>query len=134
MKRAPLLFALLLVLLGAGSYGVKLEFFNVEEQSRNFTVTWQSTSELEVREYELQRRTPFSNEAFVKVQTFRAQGPGRLYRFKDDQVYKSASEQVDYRLEAVYENGLREMLVTKSLNYTPTAIRRTWGSIKAMFQ
>jgi hypothetical protein len=56
------------------------------------------------------------------------------YSFRDDQVYKSAADQLDYRLEVVYENGLREVLVTKSLNYTTTAIRRTWGSIKAMFQ
>ncbi|MDX1546474.1 MAG: hypothetical protein R3247_05780, partial [Rhodothermales bacterium] len=56
------------------------------------------------------------------------------YRFVDDQVYKSAAEELDYRLDAVFSNGLRQQVASKKLNYTPTAIRRTWGSIKAMFQ
>jgi hypothetical protein len=34
----------------------------------------------------------------------------------------------------VYSNGLREVLASKSLNYTSTPLRRSWGSIKAMFQ
>jgi hypothetical protein len=115
-------------------YGVRLSFFEVSPEGRDFSLGWQMDVEDGVREYELLRRTPYTNDAFVQVQTFRPQGPGRLYSFRDDQVYKAAADQLDYRLEVVYENGLREVVVTKSLNYTTTAVRRTWGSIKAMFQ
>lgn len=130
------LIGVLLMLTGAGyaAYGVRLAFFTVETQNRDFIITWQMEVEDAVQEYELQRRTPYSNGEFVKVQAFPPQGISKPYRYKDDQVYKSASEQVDYRLEVVYENGVRELLAVKSLSYTPTAIRRTWGSIKAMFQ
>ena len=87
-----------------------------------------------VARYDLQRRSRFSNDQFVDVTSIVSHGTGKSYRFIDDQVYKSASEQVDYRLEVVYDNGVREQLGIRSVNYTPTAIRRTWGSIKAMFQ
>jgi hypothetical protein len=136
MMRFGLLIGLLLVLTGAGyaAYGVRLAFFTVENQSRDFIITWQVDVEEAVQQYELQRRTPYSNGEFVAVQSFLPQGVSKPYRYKDDQVYKSVSEQVDYRLEVVYDNGVREVLAAKSLSYTPTAIRRTWGSIKAMFQ
>lgn len=137
MKRSAYLIGLLFLLMGAsaGFYGVRLSFFNVENDAgQNFIISWQMEEESDVREYEIHRRSIRSNGDFVKLQTIPAHGPNKTYTFKDDQVYKSASEQVDYRLEAVFNNGLRQILVSKSVNYTPTAIRRTWGSIKAMFQ
>ena len=48
----------------------------------------------------------------------------------DSQVFKSGSDKLDYQLEAVYSNGVREVIRTESLNYTSTAVRRTWGSLK----
>lgn len=97
-------------------------------------VTWQVDTEDEVREYELQRMTRFTNNRFVKVEAFQPHGINKAYIFKDSQVFKASTEQVDYQLEVVYANGLREQLAREQVNYTSTAIRRTWGSIKAMFQ
>ena len=125
----------LFVLTAAGwGNGVKLAFFEITPEGRNLAVKWQMEEELDIREYALTRKTPYSNEQFVEVQLFQPHGPGVPYEYLDDQVYKSASDLVDYRLEAVYTSGLREVVVTKSVNYTSTAVRRTWGSIKAMFQ
>lgn len=132
-RLAPILTVLLLCAASMG-YGVKLQFFEVTAEGRDFAIKWQMEQEQEVREYELSRKTPYTNEQFVKVQAFQAHGTGIPYEFRDDQVYKSAAEQLDYRLEVIYENGLREVIITKSMNYTSTAVRRTWGSIKAMFQ
>ena len=87
--------------------------------------------------YEVQRRSTFSNGQFVTVQETTAQGVNRRYEYKDDQVFKSAAaatrDVVDYRLVAVYQSGARQILASQSVNYTSTALRRTWGSIKAMF-
>ncbi len=136
MKRLTPVIVCLILLTGAGAGfdGVKLAFFKVDSDGRNFTISWQMDQEEGVHEYELQRRTVHTNNEFVKVKAIGAHGTNKPYQFVDDQVFKSASEQVDYRLEVVFNNGLRQILVSKSINYTPTAIRRTWGSIKAMFQ
>ncbi len=137
MKAHWFIGGLLLVCLGAGSglYGVKLSFFKVEDEAgRNFVLTWQAEQETSVRHYEVLRRTIHSNGVFIPLKTLPAHGPNKPYTFRDDQVYKTAADQVDYQLEVVFENGLRQILASKSVNYTPTAIRRTWGSIKAMFQ
>ena len=117
---------------GAGS--VQIGFFRVDEAGNNLTVSWQTEEEVSVREYELLRMTRFTNNQFVKVKSVSPHGPGKPYIFRDDQVFKSSSELVDYRLEVVYQDGVREQLARQQINYTSTAIRRTWGSIKAMFQ
>ncbi len=116
------------------SGGVRLNFFNIQTEGRDFIVTWNVDVEEDVHEYELLRKTTTSNDQFVKVFTARPHGTGKDYLFRDSQVYKSGSEQLDYRLDAVYSSGLREIITTKSINYTSTAVRRTWGSLKALFQ
>ena len=77
---------------------------------------------------------PYTNDQFVSVHVVKSHGAGKPYLYRDDQVYKAGADQLDYRLEAVFENGLREVVRSASVNYTSTAVRRTWGSIKAMFQ
>ena len=129
------LLILIVVLTGAGlaASTVTLNYFNVERQGNEFTIAWKADTEEDVRNYELFRKTSYT-ASFSAIESFNAHGAGKEYRFKDDQVYKAASEQVDYRLEVVFNNGVRQQLAEKKVNYTPTAIRRTWGSIKAMFQ
>ncbi len=137
MKRLPLLLVLMVLLAGVGtaafSYSVKLRYFKVERQQNDFVLSWQADLEEDVRSYELYRKTAYTAD-FTRLRTFSAHGAGKEYRFIDDQVYKSSSEELDYRLDAVFTNGLRQQVAERKLNYTPTAVRRTWGSIKAMFQ
>ncbi|MEZ4701877.1 MAG: hypothetical protein R2834_16180 [Rhodothermales bacterium] len=113
---------------------VQLAFFRVSEDPGGMVVSWQVDTEDEVKEYELLRMTRFTNNRFVKVESFPPHGVNKAYSFKDSQIFKASTEQVDYQLEVVYANGQREQLAREQVNYTSTAIRRTWGSIKAMFQ
>jgi hypothetical protein len=119
---------------GLFSGGVQIRFFKIDEEGSDLVVSWQTDQESEVREFELQRMTRFTNNQFVKIQSIEPHGTSKPYIFRDDQIFKSSSEQVDYRLEVIYINGVREQLAREQVNYTSTAIRRTWGSIKAMFQ
>ena len=96
-------------------------------------VTWETVREDGVRTFELHRKTPHSNDEFVLINESTPIGTERQYLFRDTQVFKNGGELIDYRLQAVLDDGTRQILATKTVNYTPTAIRRTWGSIKAMF-
>ncbi len=118
-----------------GEDEVRLKYFRVDEQGSEFLLTWETDVEQELRAFEVQRKTAFSGGQFVVVKEYEPHGTARQYLFTDDQVFKSADTQdiVDYRLVAVYQSGAREILASKSVNYTSTALRRTWGSIKAMF-
>lgn len=113
----------------------RITLFEVQREANDLIITWQAEEEDGVREYELNRLTPYSNNTWTRIKSMPAHGAGKLYRHRDDQVYKNASEMVDYRLDVVYQDGTRTVGVrTASINYTSTAVRRTWGSIKAMFQ
>jgi hypothetical protein len=134
--RNGLLIFLLLILTGASvlTGKVRLTSFSVQEEGRDFVITWQSDLEEDLRQFEIMRKTPYSNDQYVRVFEAPAHGANRAYQFRDSQVFKAGSDKVDYQLEAVYSNGVREVLKTQSMNYTTTAVRRTWGSLKAMFQ
>lgn len=124
----------LVLLLVAASSGVQLDYFRVEKEESAFVLRWQAENEEGVRHYELYRKTPLSDDRFVRIHTAQPQGEGRPYEFRDTQVFKDASETVTYSLEAVLVEGERLTFEKVSAEYTSTALRRTWGSIKAMFQ
>lgn len=133
--RRLLIIPLLLILVAAAGSTAQLEFIQAETQGNNVVVRWQTVQEVDVRGFELHRRAESTGEQFSRVYETQPLGPRAEYRYRDDQVYKSLpTQRVDYRLEVVYTNGTREVLAEKSVNYTSTATRRTWGSIKAMFQ
>jgi len=113
---------------------VRLSQFAIDELNGNYAVSWQTELEEQVHAFELLRRTPNSNDEFVLVHSSDAHGVNKRYAFTDTQVYKAGSDKLDYRLDVVYSDGVRETLRTQSLNYASTAVRRTWGSLKAMFQ
>ncbi|NND71019.1 MAG: hypothetical protein HKN43_05520 [Rhodothermales bacterium] len=110
-----------------------LDYFRVEESNSDFVITWETVREDGVKSFELHRKTPHSNDEFVLINEATPIGPARQYVFRDTQVFKSGSELIDYRLQVVLADGSRQIMASRTVNYTPTAIRRTWGSIKAMF-
>lgn len=128
----------LLLLLTAASVtvgDVRLKYFRIEKENTAVVLNWEAELEVDVLEYEVLRRTPYTNGQFARVKTLPVHGAGRSYRVVDDQVYKDGlEEQVHYQLVAVFKDGVVKELGAESINYTSTAARRTWGSIKAMFQ
>ncbi len=117
------------------SFGqVRLAAFEIRNEGSDFVITWSTEIEEDVRAFEIQRRTTSSNDQFVKIHSVTGLGPGQQYEYRDSQVFKSNSDRLDYRLDVVYENGVREAIRDESMNFTSTAVRRTWGSLKAMFQ
>lgn len=131
MNRAvPIITILLLAGWTLSSNRASLEFFHVDRENNDIAVTWESTVEEGVDHYLVRRTSRHTNDEFKVA----PHGTGKLYHFMDDRIYKRTSEEVVYRLEAVYDNAVREELASQSIDYTPTTVRRTWGSIKAMFQ
>ena len=115
---------------------VRLAYFRVDEQGSDLVIAWEAELEENVKAYEVQRRSSFSNGKFVVAKEYEPLGINLQYLYTDDQVFKSASDaqdMIDYQLVVVYQSGARQIVASKSINYTSTALRRTWGSIKAMF-
>lgn len=133
MSRAALIGSVLLLTAAVSLQGVRLSSFDVQPRGDDFEISWQTDLEDGVAGFELHRRTSTTNNEFILIGSHESHGVGRIYSLMDDQIFKSSSELIDYRLQAVLADGSRQVLRIESVNYTPTAIRRTWGSIKAMF-
>lgn len=133
-----------LFMLGAISLGmavpadVLLKSWAVEEDDAALLVRWEMNSESGVRGYRLLRKTASNvGGGFVSVGgngLIPAQGIGHVYEVRDAQLFKEAAEAVTYRIEAQLTDGRVQLLKDIDATYTSTALRRTWGSIKAMFQ
>jgi hypothetical protein len=136
MKRVVLILTLLLLAgwsLSANRVLLK-DGIQVDTVNSDMVLTWEAMVEEGVDRYLIMRRASSIQSDFREIGTVGAKGSDLQYRFVDRELYKASSEQVEYELWAMFASGERAMLTQVSMNYTPTAVRRTWGSIKAMFQ
>lgn len=134
MKRSISILALLLFVAGSALGGAFLDFFNGRSDGDNIVLEWKTRSESNLLRYEIQRKAGASGE-FVTLATVQPKGSNSLYTYIDRSAYKESESVYIYRLKildsssgpASYSN---EITVTHSVS----SVKRTWGSIKAMFR
>lgn len=123
---------LLVFLVGTALANVVFSRFDARTEGNDIVVSWQASVETDVREYVLERKTLFDAQ-FVEMARFEPHGTNSLYTYRDARVFKVQSEQVSYRLRIISSDNSFVVTDAVTVDYTPTAVRRTWGSIKAMF-
>lgn len=135
-----LLIALISFLFVAANVAMVTQFrAEIPDTTRNeIRIEWTVQQESGVMHYELLRKMVRDAE-FVPLATIDvkpASNQPNHYTFLDRNVFRSSAntEPVVYELNVVFTNGERRFIGQAEVNYTSTAVRRTWGSIKAMFQ
>ncbi|MDX9759445.1 MAG: hypothetical protein RBU27_09815 [Bacteroidota bacterium] len=114
--------------------GAFIDFFNGRSDGDNIVLEWKTRGESNLQRFEIQRKAGTSGE-FVTLTTVQPKGSNSLYTYVDRSAYKDAGSLYAYRLKilesssgpASYSN---EITVTHSVS----SVKRTWGSIKAMFR
>jgi hypothetical protein len=123
----------------------KLESFSADHPADNRTairLTWEVAADQDVASYIILRQ---SADQTTRKQVHEADSrPGsetrKKYTFDDNTLYKTGSEngqQVTYFIQVKMKGSgqiIEPMNNQAKLTYTSTTVRRTWGSIKAMFQ
>ncbi len=133
LRPSLLLMCLLLCGSAAAQQTARVSMHEVRTEGTRVVLTWQTELEPDVKAFEIHRNTPTSTD-FVLLHTVNAHGPAKPYVYTDLNLYKGASSLAEYKVVAVYRSGVRQDLFSEKVNYTSTGIRRTWGSLKAMFQ
>ena len=99
------------------------------------TVRWISSDETGVVAYEIARSAGYSG-AFVPLVSLPARGNGTAYEYVDNTVFKTNDS--FYRYSITPKNKAGEKIGDAYYVSTPlpnvSGVRRTWGSIKAMFR
>ena len=113
---------------------VRLAEQRIEQRDARVIVTWRTAAEVGVQGYEVLRRSASTGGEYMRLGDVAVHGTNRPYEFVDDGLYQNAVVQADYQVVAVLLGGVRQVLFAAQVNYTTTGLRRTWGSLKAMFQ
>lgn len=130
----------MLLFIGAGQVTVSEFNASIPVNAKNqIVLKWVTTLEEGVDHYELKRKmindSDFKSLATVNTSNTLTNS-NKVYNYIDKSVFKTTAgtEPVVYALYAVFTDGQIKYIGQTEVNYTTTAIRRTWGSIKAMFQ
>lgn len=108
-----------------------IDYFKVRSLGDRILLEWKSSGESGLVQYDLERKKDNETDYEV-IKSFNPQGEGTIYQFIDLGLYKSQGSTVNYRLKIVSRSG--STFLEGSGIYTTTSVRKTWGSIKAMFK
>lgn len=112
--------------------GASLEFFRGKSESDKVILEWKSREEFALREYVVERKS--LNSEFIPIGTIQPKGNNSFYTFVDETAFKSLGSIYYYRLKIVDQNGSFSYSNEISVFHNVSSVKRTWGSIKAMFR
>jgi hypothetical protein len=125
------LFTLCIVVL-LSSFQLQMQSFIASYQGADIRLEWKVSEETGVTVYEISRKKD-SDANYYRLTEVAATSAGS-YTWLDDNLYKDgdASENINYRLTAVSPSGQKSFYT--NIQHSPTAVQRSWGSIKSMFR
>jgi|WetSurMetagenome_2_1015567.scaffolds.fasta_scaffold906275_1 hypothetical protein len=123
---------LLLFVLSACAYagGIKDGSLSGYSNGSNIVLRWVSDDEQNVIEFRIERRTGASGP-FIQLTEISPRGNGSSYEYIDNSVFRTTDSFYQYRITAV---GTRSDPWYVTVSHSTSSVRRTWGSIKAMFR
>ena len=136
-SRAGLLALLLVLSSVAAAYAATLTLFTAAYSGTVVRVEWEVSNEVDVTGFELARKSA-TDASYTLVSTTATTGQ-RRYLFNDTNVYRGSSTtgttgggSYTYRLTVRSTTGDQSYLTV--LAGTPSAVQRSWGTIKSMFR
>lgn len=128
------LFQILLVLsiIGTSLAGAFMEYFHGRTEGENVKLEWKTGEESNLKNFVIERKTQQSS--YVDLTTLQAKGDNSFYSYVDESVYKSSDYIFTYRLRIVDQDQRISYSSEVSVSPSISGVKRTWGSIKAMFR
>lgn len=112
--------------------GTFLEYFHGRSEGEDIRLEWKTKEEVNLQHFKIERKTPQSS--FAEIATVEPKGSNSYYSYIDQSVYKGNSMIFIYRLKIVDTNGQYAYSNEVSVSHSVSGVKRTWGSIKAMFR
>jgi hypothetical protein len=114
------------------AFQVQVSSFQAVYQGADIRLEWKVSDESEVQTYEVARKKD-SDASYSKLADIPQSAMGN-YVWVDDNLYKDgdAMENISYRLSAITASGPKFFYA--NIQHSPTAVQRSWGSIKSMFR
>ena len=133
MKYALHIFSVLLLTFTLIYAGAIIQSFEIESDNGNIILSWQSSTEQNVRQYEILRGP--DKDRLTLIASIPAKGDNSLYNYIDENAYKTSDSFYAYGLVIRDNDGSKsEIMHTRILHENVSSVKRTWGSIKALFR
>ena len=140
MKRISLLIIVVFVCaFSIAMAGVIVQSMRLATENGFITLEWTTSQEENLEGFLIERRVNFSGQYLPILENkMLAQGAGTTYRYQDASALKTNASRYQYRLVIVGTDGSQ---ITRDFsgsaapeNGSLSGVKRTWGSIKAMFR
>ena len=132
MKLTVIKFAAILFVIGTAFAGAYLDYFHVRNQGDDAVIEWKTSQETNLKNFVIEKRSPQSQ--FAEVATIQPHPDNSFYSYTDKAIYKSNDYIFIYRLKIVDNNQQVSYSNEASISLSISGVKRTWGSIKAMFR
>jgi hypothetical protein len=133
MKFYTIKLFLILIFLSAVSAYSQVTYFSAKTDGNNVKVEWTSGDESNAAHYSIQRKTP--QTSYIEITSVSAKGSNSYYSYEDQSLYKVNDVVFTYRIVTVNKDN-STVVYQHEVSVSPniSGIKRTWGSIKAMFR
>ena len=97
------------------------------------TIKFNTESETNVEKFYIERRQG-TEGTFIRIASLNPKGPS-LYEYIDHSAFKSSATIYQYQIRVTFSNGNPDELTGPiTVSHSVNSVKRTWGSIKAMFR
>lgn len=105
--------------------------FDARSEGDKVVISWVSSGENNLDHYAVERKTVNGN--FIELGKVMPESD-LSYEFVDDSAYKTNDAIYIYRLKIVDSNNSVSYSSEISVSHSVSSVKRTWGSIKALFR
>jgi hypothetical protein len=113
--------------------GAILSDFRAHSEGENIKVEWETGDESNIQSFVVERSS--SQSSFSEISSpMQPKGNNSYYSFLDESLFKVNDYVFQYRLKIVDNDGTISYSATISVTPKISGLKRTWGSIKAMFR
>ncbi|OGU46119.1 MAG: hypothetical protein A2000_11875 [Ignavibacteria bacterium GWB2_36_8] len=118
--------------------GATLRDFRASSEGDDIKVEWETGDENNVQNFIIERNnyesSLGSSQSFLEIKSIQPKGSNSYYSFLDESLFKTNDYVFQYRLKIVDMDGTITYSNTISVTPKISGLKRTWGSIKAMFR
>ncbi len=99
----------------------------------NVTIQWGTADESGIREFVIERRNGTVGD-FIQIAVVSKKGSNSFYEYIDKSAFKTTGSIYQYRIKSAIITGGSEYSNIITVSHNVSGVKRTWGSLKAMFR
>ena len=132
MKKGIIILFSILVIAAAVYAGTFLDYFQGRSEGEDVLLEWKTSAEVDLKHFAIERKTP--QNPYIELAIVEPKGSNSFYSYVDEVAYKIVDLVFIYRLKIVDNDGSTSFSAEVTVSHNVSGVKRTWGSIKAMFR